>query len=205
MNDDDALDGDDMDDDDLCRNLGARPGRDLLDDVDLAGWDERSVWGYDTGVGSFYAQLWRNPGDGDAPDVWLSGVDPRYPWPGCIVLAVVDATDFDPVSVVRALGLANPRAALRTRSEAAGAAAPLVGSTDGYTSGKLAALEWVMGLAGDTPGGQRPWRERQAPTPEEVTAEQHLVTARSYQPLDTYTRAWIGGADEALAWVLDVG
>lgn len=49
-----------------------------------------------------------------------------------------------------------------------------------------------MGLAGDTPGGQRPWCERQAPTPEEATAEQHLVTARAYQPLDAYTRAWIG-------------
>lgn len=201
---DDPMD-DALDEDEAARNFGAVPGQELFDDIGLAGWDERSVWGYDAGVGSFYAQLWRNPGDGDAPDVWLSGVDPRYPWPGCLVLAVVEATGCDPLSVVRALGLANPRAALRTHSEAAGEAAPLVNSTDAYAAGRLAALEWVMGLSGATPGGQRPWRERQAPTPEEVTAEQYLVTARAYQPLDPYTRAWVGGADEALAWVLSAG
>ena len=188
---------------DASRNYGTRPGYELRDDVDLAGWDERSVWGYDTGTGSFYAQLWRNPGDSDAPDVWLSGVNPPLPWPGCIVAATVDATGCDPVSVVRALGLAHPTAHLRGRAELAAAAGPLAHTNEGYTAGKFAALQWAMGMATVTPGGRRPWPERQPPSVEEVVAEQYVITGRAYQPLAGDTRAWVGGADEAFAWLLD--
>jgi hypothetical protein len=40
------------------------------------------------------------------------------------------------------------------------------------------------------------------PTPEQVTAEQFLITGRIYQPLDAHTRPWGGGFDEALNWAL---
>lgn len=192
-----------MDEEMIDRNFGTRPGRDLRDDVDLADWDERSVWGYDEGVGSFYAQLWRNPGDSDEPDVWLSGVDPHYPWPGCIALAIVETTGCDPVSVVRALGLANPHPALRPLADIARQATPLTSPAgDGYTTGRVAVLNWILGAAREAPGSRLPWRADQRPTPEEVTAEQHMVTGRVYQSFDPYTRAWLGGADEALAWAL---
>lgn len=29
-----------------------------------------------------------------------------------------------------------------------------------------------------------------------------MITARVYQPHDATTQAWVGGADEALAWAL---
>ena len=45
----------------------------------LAGWDQRSVWGWDPPTRSFYAQLWRNgePADAsDAPHVAIgTGID----------------------------------------------------------------------------------------------------------------------------------
>jgi hypothetical protein len=47
--------------------------------------------------------------------------------------------------------------------------------------------------------------ERTRPTPEQVTAEQYMITARAYQSLDANARAWVGGADEALAWTLSHG
>jgi hypothetical protein len=45
----------------------------------LEGWEDRSVWGWDEGTGSWWAQLWRNdlPDDpvADAPHV---GIGPLY-------------------------------------------------------------------------------------------------------------------------------
>jgi hypothetical protein len=45
----------------------------------LLGWDDRSIYGWDEGTGSWYAQLWRNdePDDpiDDAPHV---GIGPLY-------------------------------------------------------------------------------------------------------------------------------
>jgi len=39
----------------------------------LAGWEDLSTWGYDEGVGSFYAQLTRNGhSDDDGPELWLT-------------------------------------------------------------------------------------------------------------------------------------
>ena len=96
-----------MTDVEAARNFGVRPGQPLHDSIELPGWEHRSIWGYDD-VGSFYAQLWRNDSTADAPDTWLSGVEPIYSWPGCIALAVVETTGHDPVTVIRALGLANP-------------------------------------------------------------------------------------------------
>jgi hypothetical protein len=39
----------------------------------LPGWDGLSVWGYDSGTSSFFAQLTRNGNsDDDGPDVWIT-------------------------------------------------------------------------------------------------------------------------------------
>lgn len=44
----------------------------------LPGWEDLSTWGYDDGIGSFYAQLTRNGGNDDnGPEVWIT--PPRYP------------------------------------------------------------------------------------------------------------------------------
>ena len=55
----------------LLRRTGG--GREALD---LPGWDERSIWGWDPGDASYFAQLWRNRGDEDSPDepdIWING------------------------------------------------------------------------------------------------------------------------------------
>jgi len=59
---------------DFTRNFGARPGYALHDAVDLPGWGDQSVWGWDEPMGTFHAQLWRNGSRGDRPDFWLSPV-----------------------------------------------------------------------------------------------------------------------------------
>ena len=40
-----------------------------------AGWDDRSVWGFDPQLDAYFAQLWRNPGadQRDDPDIWILG------------------------------------------------------------------------------------------------------------------------------------
>lgn len=45
---------------------------------DLPGWDECSIWGFDPTSDCYFAQLWRNRGDDDAPDdpdIWINGWD----------------------------------------------------------------------------------------------------------------------------------
>jgi len=40
----------------------------------LPGWEERSVWGFDTHLDAYFAQLWRDPASVDsAPDIWILG------------------------------------------------------------------------------------------------------------------------------------
>lgn len=41
----------------------------------LAGWDDRSIWGYDPQAEGFFAQLWRNDepdSADDAPHIWIT-------------------------------------------------------------------------------------------------------------------------------------
>ena len=46
--------------------------------LDLPGWDGLSIWGWDDGLGCFYAQLTRNGNsDDDGPDVWITP-GPRF-------------------------------------------------------------------------------------------------------------------------------
>jgi hypothetical protein len=55
----------------LLRRTGG--GREALD---LPGWDERSIWGWDPPAASYFAQLWSNRGDEnspDEPDIWING------------------------------------------------------------------------------------------------------------------------------------
>ncbi|MEV6624288.1 hypothetical protein AB0M83_33300 [Amycolatopsis sp. NPDC051106] len=58
---------------------GARLYQDFRLALDIPGWEEASTWGYDTGMMTFFAQLYRNGGDyDDSPTIWLSGVNPVY-------------------------------------------------------------------------------------------------------------------------------
>lgn len=39
----------------------------------LAGWNERSVWGFDPQDDAYFAQLWRNGSRNEHPDIWICG------------------------------------------------------------------------------------------------------------------------------------
>lgn len=42
----------------------------------LAGWDERSMWGFDPQDDAYFAQLWRNGSQNEHPDIWICGRGP---------------------------------------------------------------------------------------------------------------------------------
>lgn len=43
----------------------------------MPGWDDYSTWGYEEGMGHYYAQLYRNSDDSDGPPrIWIT--PPRY-------------------------------------------------------------------------------------------------------------------------------
>lgn len=43
----------------------------------LSGYEDASVWGYDSHGQTYFAQLWRNTSDSwNDPDIWLSGMRP---------------------------------------------------------------------------------------------------------------------------------
>lgn len=187
---------------DFTRNFGARPGYALHDAVDLPGWEDQSVWGWDEPMGTFHAQLWRNGSRDDRPDFWLSGVDPGLPWPSSVALEVFLRLSVTPLQAVRALAIAAPRPALRGVVGVASVVRDLRGAGDGdYVRGQRAALDWVRGVAEAAPASLMPWK-RAAPTPEEVDAEHHLVTACLYRPELASERQFYSGIDEALFWVL---
>jgi hypothetical protein len=185
------------------RNHRCRPGDEFRDAIDLPGWDEQSVWGYDEGTSSFFAQLWTNGSSSDAPEIWLSGVTVTYPWPGSIALEIAERTRADQFEIIRALGLADPNPKTRSTDEitrkVVSVAMAADHTPDPYILGQRLALDWVAGNGTTCPGSLRSWPADQAPTPAQIDAEHHYVTGRIYrrQDQDAYS-----GADEALWWVL---
>jgi hypothetical protein len=50
----------------------------------LPGWSQRSIWGYDEQMETYFAQLGRDDDDGDEPTIWISGLQPitsQADWP----------------------------------------------------------------------------------------------------------------------------
>jgi hypothetical protein len=41
-------------------------------DVDLPGWSEQSIWGYDEVLERYWAQLWRDEDRLDEPRIWIT-------------------------------------------------------------------------------------------------------------------------------------
>lgn len=186
------------------RNHTARPGHQLHDAVDLPGWEDQSIWGWDEGTGSFYAQLWRNDSTSDTPDIWLTAARTPYPWPSSIALSIVEQTGVDALTVVRAMGLAHPDPTLLADEAIMDRAGELARLNDQsrYIGGQVHALAWVQGLAEFTPGTRTEWGTRK-PSAAQVDAEHHMVTGRVYRGEDSVDgRDFFAGADEALWWAL---
>lgn len=190
---------------DHSRNHTARPSHQRHDTVDLPGWEHQSIWGWDEGTGSFYAQLWRNSSTSDAPEVWLTGARKPYPWPGCVALETVEHTHADTLAVVQAMGIAHLEPTLRTEDEIMLRADELNKLRDSgdYIGGQIHALAWTKELAEFTPGTRTEWGKNRRPTPEQADAEHHMITGRVYLGGDKFHgRDFFSGADEALWWAL---
>lgn len=147
---------------DHSRNHTARAGHQLHDAVDLPGWEHQSIWGWNEGTGSFYAQLWRNSSSSDAPEIWLTGAQKPYPWPGSIALEIVEHTQAEPLAVVQAMGIAHPEPALRPDQEIGSLVSELIAANDPspYSMSKMQALAWVLGTAPLSPGTRNAWNCR---------------------------------------------
>jgi hypothetical protein len=190
---------------DHARNHTARPGYQLHDAVDLRGWDHRSIWGWDQGTGSFYAQLWRNDSTSEAPDIWLTGARTPYPWPASIALAIVENTEADALTTVRAMGIAHPDPSLLPDDTIMDRADELNKADDrsDYGRGQIHALAWTQGLAEFTTGTRTEWGRNRRPTPEQVDAEHHMVTGQLYRGgTKRDSKDFFAGADELLWWAL---
>jgi hypothetical protein len=183
------------------RNYGCRPGVEFWDGIELPGWEEQSVWGYDTGMGRFFAKLWVNGSTSDAPTISLPASGTICPWPGGIVLEIVERLNEDPLAVVHGLGLADPNPTVRSRDEIMQRIRELgdLGPPSRYVAGQIRALGWTHGLVESCPGSRRPWSRSKKPSPARVDAEHHLVTGRIYRGED---RDLDAGADEGLWWAL---
>jgi hypothetical protein len=180
--------------DQRSRNYRVQPGRDFRDALLLPGWEQQSVWGYDTGAGGFFAQLWRNGSRDDAPEIWLShGSTSLYPQPSCLLPQIMRAAQATAEAVVCGLGLADPTPTLRPRSELQAAIAQHAQQPSPYNDGVRHHLQQVLDH------GTRPQR---------VDAVHHLVTAFVYlfaQGTDVEAREqreFYSGGDTALWWAL---
>jgi hypothetical protein len=74
--------------------------------LELAGWDYQSIWGWDPAEESLYAQLTRNESDIEAdaegPEIWLSPpAFPRMTHPAVLAEAIAEATGTE-AAIVRA-------------------------------------------------------------------------------------------------------
>lgn len=184
---------------DPSRHCKVRPGDEVLDSVGLPGWEEQSVWGWDSGTGTFFAQLWHNDSVSEAPDIAIvAGPRTVYPWPSCVALAVVERVEgMDPLTVVRAMGLADPDPQLRADEEIA----ELIeqARADGRTrcvEGQVHALTWTLGRADRSPGSRLTWCGGR-PTAAQVDAEHHMATGGLYRAVGRDREA-LSGVDMAL-------
>ncbi|MEV7217646.1 hypothetical protein AB0O31_31710 [Kitasatospora cineracea] len=178
--------------------------RDFREGLWLEGWEGQSIWGYDQGAGSYFAQLWRDDDVNDAPTVWLSGVTERFTMPEQLFAAIAVATRAPVVEVYRAMQ--PPNAGPAVGNSGPGKAeirmnqmkAAREGQNATYPRGAAEALAWVLWEAPTGPVTGQPGIA--APTAEAIEAERWAATAAVYQRTDR-PRDWFVGAETALMWV----
>jgi hypothetical protein len=183
-------------------NRHRRLGEAFHERLRLTGWEAQSSWGYDAATESFVATLRRNDSD-EVQEVGRQG--PPLRWADCVAADVLDRTGCDPVSAVRALGIARPRPALRRTGDLVETLAKWLrdrvsDSGSGYQRGRIAGLAWIVAGAEVAPASG--WRcSGDGPPAERVDAECVVARGRvhvgGHQPRDFYT-----GVEEALLFAL---
>lgn len=182
---------------DVTRNADVVPGvEDFYDAIDLPGWDDRGTWGYDPGMRSFYAQLWRNGSTAEDPEIWLNGASQPLAWPSCILVRLVELTGVDPLTVMNALGLAahdgpiaSPQSFMDQLEEVGRQPSPYP-----YVEGQRIALLWLLGQESTCPGSGWSWTPS-VPSRTVVNAEMLMANG------DIYLRG-LGGVASGVEEVL---
>jgi len=76
--------------------------QDRLWDINLPGWSDQSIWGYDAKLECYWAQLWRDEDHTERPRIWIS-LDHLIPTLFVLVLLVAEALDVDQNDVYLAM------------------------------------------------------------------------------------------------------
>jgi hypothetical protein len=71
---------------------------DLVRDINLPGWSDQSIWGYDPILECYWAQLWRDEDNTDAPRISISSYH-LIPTQALLVRLIADALNA-PISDV---------------------------------------------------------------------------------------------------------
>lgn len=158
------------------RHHRTRAGHDFRDAIWLDGHDDQSIWGYDTGVRSFFAQLWNNGSESEDSELWLSPPLLSATWPYVLVPPIVTHADAEPIAVVRALGIAHPEPELHREDELVERRERLLAADDHpYFAGQLRALDWVLGHSTTSPSTMTRVQCGECPTAAEIEAEAALA------------------------------
>ena len=64
--------------------------------LEIPGYEQQSVWGYDPATGDLFAQLWRNGSNSDEPEIWIIEQDLESLYVR-IALSFEPPKDFDEV------------------------------------------------------------------------------------------------------------
>ena len=62
-------------------------------DINLPGWADQSIWGYDRLLQCYWAQLWRDEDRTDRPHIWISTYH-LIPTLGVLIWLLSDALDL---------------------------------------------------------------------------------------------------------------
>lgn len=189
-------------DPDWSRRYRARAGVDFVEAVWLDGYEDHSIWGYDSGTASFFAQIWRNGSDADEPpELWLSPPDYQMSWAEMVVPLLVDFTGTDPLPVVRGMGLTAPAPCVADLGTVESRLQKWTQLPDSeHARGQIAALEWILGRSSASPSSAAIATQDGPPAPALVSAEVAHATGMVYLT----RRDFVGGVEDALVNALVV-
>lgn len=192
--------------------------RDGVNPLWLPGWESYSTWGWDSGVRSWYAQLYRDSDDRDGPPrVWLDGAQP-IPYAQLLYARIAVATG-EALSAVYEAMLPMPTSIVPGHREPADPVAPggrtlaeirhqlhttrvtAVDNASGpaYEAGRAAALRWLLGEEPAAPCSGAALVYGGRPAPLTVAAEAWAATAAVYGRQQAGDAA---GAEAVLRWAL---
>lgn len=188
---------------DESRNGAAPVGESLYDAVLIPGYEDYSVWGFDEGMGSYWANLWRNDEDRDAaPSLSVGASGPLLRRPEAVMVAIAEHLGFAPVTVTQGLGLQTTRRRARSRDERLGYLASIQPGHGDYSVGVYEGAAWLAGQASRCPVSGWPCHPGFIPGAEHIHAEVLYASGAVYlgQNLPRHR-----GAEQSLMWAIGPG